>query len=715
MSKNKKKPDGWLRHYFRGLAFVWPHRRYLIFGLVAALGVSIFYTLSVSSIVPFLKVLVGKHESLADSLYRTVAAHRLGCRFPADEPEIEYIRVVSVKDSSALAGLGEFDRIRSVNGEEGIQFDLYRLICRLPEGAEAAVAVALGGEPSRLGRFVPRGLGFEQRAMLKLAGVIPGGRDPASRLRMLGLVMGALAFMALAGGVSRFTHEYLIGLVCERAMLDLRTRAYANVLRVRLDWFSQQQAGDTMSRFARDSEVIRKGIRTLLVKTVREPLKAAGVLVLTLYLDWHLLLAVLMATPIAAVLIVAFGRRIRRAERKALAAWGLLINLLDEKIAGIRIVKAYHMERRERVRFFRQHRRILRQQLKIVRTEAATSPSLEFLGIVAVGSFVLYGGYMVFYTELSPELFLGSVACLGAMFDPIRKLANVNNHLQAADAAAQRLFAVIDTEPEEPADAGQRRVSLGRLSKTIEFRNVSFNYASRPETPVLQDINLTIPAGQITAIVGPNGAGKTTLCHLLMRFYEPQRGSVLFDGVDISKASLESLRRQIGLVTQDTVIFTDTVRENIAYGHPKASLEEVLAASRTAHADDFVQQLYSDENGQRGTGYDAMISFNTLSGGQRQRLAIARAILRDPAILIFDEATSQVDSESEMKIQEALDEIMRGRTTFLISHRFSTIARADRIVVMDEGRIVAEGRHDRLVESCGLYKTLYERQFRGVG
>ena len=420
------------------------------------------------------------------------------------------------------------------------------------------------------------------------------------------------------------------------------------------------------------------------------------------------MLVVFLVAPGAGLVIHYLGNKIKRAQRRSLYAWGQLLDLLDERIAGIKILKATHSGRRESLQFFRRARKLFNQQVKIAKADAATSPLLEFVGAVAVCAFVLYGGHLVFAGEMEAPEFFVSMACLAAMLAPIRRIANVNNRLQAAESAATRIFEIIDL-PYEQDVAGA--VELPALAGSIEFRDICFTYEGS-DRPALADVNLTVKAGETIAIVGGNGSGKTTLSSLLLRFYNPSHGHILLDGIDIHKATLRSLRQQIGLVTQDTVIFTDTIRNNIAYANPKVPDEQVYAAAKAAHADDFIAKVHSEVGGQEQTGYEAIVSSRTLSGGQKQRLAIARAVLNNPAILIFDEATSQVDADSEKKIQEALAELTRGRTTFIIAHRLSTVINADRIAVMEKGQIIAAGTHQHLLEDCDHYRTFCNAQLQ---
>jgi len=605
------------------------------------------------------------------------------------------------------------DRLTEINGRTGDHYEMLRVLSAVPNGAEIEIAVQSDGDPTppRRHRVRPRDGRWYMPYLAWGADRLPSGHDAIGKTRALAVVMGLLVLVTLLGGVCEFFQEYSSSLLAQRAMIDLRTRGYANMLRLPVSWFTQRQTGDTLSRFARDSTVLESGIETLFGKTMREPFKAVGVLILAAIISPYLLIGVGVVGPIAVICIRNLGRTIRRAQKRALVAWGGLIDMVEEKIAGIRIVKAYNMERREALNFFRHHRRLMKQQLKIARIDAAVSPVLEVLGMILVSGITVAGGALVFYNRMDAATFFTLVMCVAGIFDPIRKLANVNNRLQTADAAAQRLFEVIDAPPEEPAGNRTVLASLPDIRDGIEFRDVSFAYPSNPDRLVLKDINLRVNAGEVIAVVGPNGSGKTTLCSLLMRFYEPQSGQILIDGKDIAGTSLHSLRRQIGLVTQDTVIFTDTVRANIAYGQRNVEDGQIVEAARAAYADEFIRELRAANGQELRTGYDVITSSRSLSGGEKQRIALARSILRDPAILIFDEATSQVDADSEAKIQQALHRIMRGRTTFVIAHRFTTISQADRIVVMEAGRIVGLGTHPELIETCPLYRTLYETQF----
>ncbi len=705
------RPERWLGHFRRVLKYLRPHRRPLIMGLVAALGVGLFYTFSLSSTVPILKVLFAEHESLTDWLYRAEAERRLGVVFPADVPDDPAgVPIDNIRDTSPAAGVLRSDsRITAIGSEPAGSYALLRRIAEHPgtllpdvrvADATGVRVVALPLRPHREWWDLAR----------RAATLMPAGRSAEDRFRVLLILTAALVVVAVLGGLSRFINEGLVATAVQRAMHDLRTDLADHTLRLPVQWHSLQPSGDTLSRFATDIGKVEVGLSTLFGKVAREPLKALGVLSLAVLLDWQMLVIAVLGLPIGAIVIRAFGRLVKRAQQRASESWGRLLDHLGERLLGIRVVKAYGMESAESQRFESEGRELTRAQTHIELVDAASNPVLEVLASIAVAAFILYGGARVFNQQLEPHLLFGAVVCLGGVFDPLRKMGNVNNRLQQADASARRLFEVLDLPAERsaPATAGRE---LPRFQRAIEFRNVSFAYPSSPHRLVLDGIDLTVQRGQVVALVGANGSGKTTLVSLLLRFFEPRDGAILIDGHNIAEVTLESLRQQIGLVTQDAIVFSDTVRANIAYGANGVTEEAVRRAARLAHVEEFVDALRIEQGGAVSSGYDAPVSNRTLSGGQRQRIVIARAILRDPPILILDEATSQVDSESERKIQEALEDVTRDRTTFIIAHRFSTIARADLIVVLDAGRIVGQGRHDELMRTCPFYVTLVRTQF----
>ncbi|MCX5637243.1 MAG: ABC transporter ATP-binding protein, partial [Planctomycetota bacterium] len=417
-------------------------------------------------------------------------------------------------------------------------------------------------------------------------------------------------------------------------------------------------------------------------------------------LDWQLTLIFLCGAPPTIILVASFGRKMKRATRKQLMAGSEMLGKLQETMAGLKVVKVYNQQQYERNTFAAINKKLLKQLLKISRVDAATMPSLEVLGMIAGSAALIVGAHWVTQGRMESPEFITLLILLGASAESVRKTSDVWNKIQEANAAAERVFAIADQKLEfENPDA----IELPPLKNKIEFRDIFFTYPGG-STPVLKGINLTVQAGHNVAVVGPNGSGKTTLANLLPRFYDPDSGQVLIDGKNIRDATLKSLRSQIGMVTQNVVTFNDTIAANIAYGKPGATREEIITAAKRAFADEFISPLPD--------GYDAIIGEQGagLSGGQLQRIVIARAILKNPAILIFDEATSQIDADSEAKIHNAIEEIMHDRTSFIIAHRFSTVINADVIVVMDNGRIIAHDQHEQLMQHCPLYQSLYETQ-----
>jgi len=527
--------------------------------------------------------------------------------------------------------------------------------------------------------------------------------DPTQAL--LWIVVFFIA-LCVIGSIFRYWQQFLGMTVANRVVMDLRRRMYDRVVQLPTSYFAQKGTSDVMSRLTQDTSILTDGVSMALGKAIQEPIKAFFAFSLALWIDWKLCLAVVITMPILGLIIRKFSKRMRRASRGALENSSRMLSIINETLIGLRVVKAYSAEGYERRRFAHINKKLLKEQTKLNHYSSLSRPTIETLAVVLSSIPMVVAAHFVLRGSLGREEFIVLLACFAAMIEPMRKLADVNSKVQQSNAAGTRVFEVIDMPAEPNHDHSLPK--LPRHQRTIEFRNICFNYPGHEEQ-VLKNISLTVNHGQNIAVVGGNGSGKTTLLQLLPRLYVPTTGIILVDGYDIANVSLRSLRSQIGLVTQDTVLFADSIFNNISYGNRHVTREQVLDASRRAYADEFIKNLPQ--------GYDTLVGEHgvRLSGGQKQRLAIARAILHDPTILILDEAMSQIDSDSEMKITLALREFTKNRTTLMIAHRFQTVISADSIICLDKGLVVGAGTHSQLLESCIPYHKLYENQFRDAG
>jgi subfamily B ATP-binding cassette protein MsbA len=519
--------------------------------------------------------------------------------------------------------------------------------------------------------------------------------------------VGTIALLILAiylvKGASGYLSAYLMTDVGQRVVRDLRTVVFRHILGQSVAFLSQQTTGRLMTRITSDVAQVQRAVSDMIGDLARESLSLVGFAALLFYYDPRLAILCLTGAPLVIYPLVRLGQRVRRTARASQDALEQLSHVGTEAITGHRVVTAFAAEAREAEKFERASHRLYRTTMRVTRVLSALPPLMEFIGGIAFVGALVYGSREIASGRLSSGEFAAFIAALFMMYAPARKLSRVNADLQQAMAAGERIFELLDThnEVQERADAA----ALPAFSRAVEFRAVRFAYQPG-HPPILDGVSLTVPAGQMLAIVGRSGAGKTTLVNLVPRFYDVTGGAILIDGHDVRDVTLASLRAQIGIVTQETILFDDTIAANIAYGRRDASREEIEAAARAAHAHEFIVQLEG--------GYDAAIGErgHRLSGGQRQRVAIARAILRDSPILILDEATSALDSESELLVQDALSTLMRARTAFVIAHRLSTVRRADAIVVLDGGRLVETGTHDELLARGGAYARLYELQLQ---
>jgi len=519
----------------------------------------------------------------------------------------------------------------------------------------------------------------------------------------LGQIITAILTLYLIKGVGAYLSGYWMTDVGQRVVRDLRNLLFTHILGQSAAFFSSQTSGRLMSRITNDVAQIQQAVSETLGDLARESLALIGFAALLFYYDARLALVCLTGAPLVVYPLVRLGQRVRRTTRRSQEALAQITHVSAEAFTGHRIVKAFGAEQRETNKFRSASEGLYRTSMKVTSALSILPPLMEFIGGVAFAVALWYGSQEISAGRLTTGEFVGFIAALFMMYGPAKKLSRVNANLQQAIAAAERIFEMLDTHSEVRERSGA--IALPRFRDVIEFRDVRFSYDGADDA-TLSGVSFSVRGGQTLAIVGRSGAGKTTLVNLIPRFYDVTGGAITIDGHEIRAVTLASLRGQIAIVTQETVLFDDSIRVNIAYGRPEASQAEVEAAARAAHAHEFITAL--------DAGYDTRIGERgqRLSGGQRQRIAIARAILRDSPILILDEATSALDAESEMLVQDALSTLMLNRTSFVIAHRLSTVRRADAIVVLERGRIVETGRHEDLLARGGAYAKLYELQLQ---
>jgi len=579
------------------------------------------------------------------------------------------------------------------------------------------------------GRTLPE-LAEELRTTSFVGRVIPAGLPetlPSKPFQAVIWIMAVLAIVTVVSGIANYFQAHLALTAVYRTVTNIRREAFRRVVHMPLHALVSGGSADAVSRLVSDITVLSQGMAALVSRAVLQLAKGIAGLVAAFIIDWRLAIVCGAVASVVYPITRSLGKRVRRASRKALAGQADMLRSATESLQGLRVVKVHTTERYEEGRFHRLNKEVMRQLFKARTARALVSPLNEVIVIFVMGTLAAIAAKQIVDGRMEPSHFLGGLTALAVAGASLKPLSGIRNEIETAQAAADRIDQLLQAPIEAGHDASLPR--LPRHRQSVRFENVTFTYPNATR-PSLRSITLTIPHAQTVAVVGPNGSGKTTLLAMIPRLFEPDpvigagvqppesaipgdrdpvppQGRVLIDGRDIREASIRSLRRQIGVVTQETVLFRGTVRQNIAYGAEKVTEDRIRAAARAARADEFIQRLPH--------GYDSMIGEQgaTLSGGQRQRLSIARAILRDPTILILDEATSMVDAESEAQIAAAISDFARGRTCLIVAHRLSTVLAADRILVMHDGTIIDDGRHDELLRRCEVYRTLARRQLLG--
>ena len=527
----------------------------------------------------------------------------------------------------------------------------------------------------------------------------------ANKYKALFVISALILITTLLKSLCFYSKSFWSNWLSKRSMTDLRQQLFDSLLSQSVNYFDRRKSGIIISKFTNSLNQMQKGMTAILSEIVTEPLMVVGALTLAFSINFNLALIGILIFPLNWFVILVTGKLIRRSTSRSLRERANMVQTLQRSIDGIRIVKAFVMEDHAREGFAEANDQAFKYDMRGARAKSMLQPVTEIFSAGFVIIFLLLGGVSILRGEMTPGDFITFYAAMVACYSPIKKLNSAITEIQESVSGASDVFAEIDRVPElrDAPDA----VAMQPFAQRIELKNVSFHYEH--PAPVLHEVSLTIQKGEFVALVGPSGAGKSTLMNLIPRFYEVRQGAIELDGVDIRAVTIASLRRQIGFVTQEPILFHDTIANNIAFGEKDATPEQIEAAARTAHAHEFIKDMtlgYQTIVGDRGV---------MLSGGQRQRIALARAVMRNPAILLLDEPTSSLDTESERLIQDAMDRFVRGRTTIVIAHRLSTILHADRILVMEQGRVVEAGTHHELLALSGLYRRLYEIQFREQG
>lgn len=701
--------------------YVWPQWPRIVAVVFWSALMAVMLSASMITLIPVLKVMMGE-EGLHGWVDRKISNDRYGMDFYVPD-KMDFVTAVDAAtkqltviylDKEGWAnehGLQVQDQILSITFPEASEpadtsVEMLQLLATCPTDEPLHFSIQrVDGERTLVQAEAPPKPIYAEWAQWPVS-FMPRNETAQMKFRAIFIIVVVLTVITILRCMARFYQSYLAEKIVQITVTHIREDVFRHVMYMSVGFFSVRGTSDTTSRLLGDVSMSGKGIKILLGKTIREPFSAMAALVFAFFINWQLTLIFLLSAPFVIGVFAILGKKIKRATRKSLVVTARILGRIQGAMNALRVVKVYNRQEHEITHYRQSNQALLKQNLKIAKIESGTNPLLDVFGMFAMSGAILVGAAWISdqYSRLQPSEFFVLIGLLGVAAESVRKVSDVWNHIQQANAAAERVFAVVD-EPREPEDP--EAFELKPLKDNVTFERVVFTYPGAVR-PALKGIDLEVPAGQTVAVVGPNGSGKSTLVNLIPRFYDPDSGRILIDGQDIHCGTLTSLRDQISMVTQNVVTFHDTIANNIAYGKPNATMDEIIRAAQTAYAHEFIEPLPD--------GYETVIGENSagFSGGQLQRIIIARAILKNPKILIFDEAMSQIDAESEAKIHAALEEIMKGRTCFLIAHRFSTVISADRIVVVDDGRIAAEGKHNELMKSCDVYQRLYETQLLGV-